>query len=172
MNRYLKIAVFASFVILSPAAWATELWRGAGSGESQADILARFSDARLNPSPSTLGDGASCEVYIKNLDVARYPFQVCFYFLDDKLKQVMLSLTSGAKRRAGKTAYNTVMEALRSKYGAADNSVRMPDDFMTEDAWYLGDLNVNLVMFSVSEDSEVSFNVVYQTRVSENAKNL
>ena len=49
---------------------------------------------------------------------------------------------------------------------------QVSDDFMAEDAWYLGDLNVNLVMFSVSEDSEVSFNVVYQTRVSENAKNL
>lgn len=174
MNNYLYLPAVFLLLVLSVSAQAVELWRGAESGQSKDQVLSKFSNAKSNPNPTALSGGASCEVLIKSLEVTSYPFEVCFYFLEDKLKQVTLTLVSGDRGSEGDSIFDRVLEALQSKYGQENNLKRDAGSIATFNSanWYLGSLNINLTMIYVGEDDEVILNVNYQTRVSEGAENL
>ena len=170
--RTVLLALYLS--IFSVSATATELWQGAQSGQSAEEILLAFENARPNPSPDTLNTGASCDLKIDQLQVARYSFAVCFFLLDGKLDQVTLSLDSDVVGKGGHAVFDRVLEALRSKYGEENDLEKKEGSFLTtSDAnWYLGDLNINLLMLFVGDDGDVSVNINYQTRVSQGAANL
>jgi hypothetical protein len=162
------------FVLLfSSLSSAQTLWRGTKYGMSVQQVRTIVPEAAPPSEPDRLHNGAQELLRVESFELVNEKFSGGFYFLSGKLTQVTLSLARGNNYSTGLTAFNKLVEALRSKYGKEDNRKGSDDLFMKSmnAQWLSGRTNIELTLISTSED-RATLNVAYQVRVGKEAEKL
>lgn len=162
--------LWAAYACASLPAHATELWHGTQSGMSVQQVLTSESgSAPCNPSPcSTLANGAAALIHGPNQPIAGKHFDPQFFFLNGKLNQVTLSIQDAEDDNAASNAFDSLVSAMRSKYGpesSLKNTV-----IGKEGEWFNG--RTNIVLYLIVGLGKPLLNIVYQTRVSSDADHL
>lgn len=173
MKSYLAGAAIATLAV---GAQAAPLWGTAEDGASVSEV------AKLYPEGSSVTptdkerfpDGAAPGYRIAALDVVGKPFKVTFYFLNDKLKRVLLVHDADVAPGICDITAKSVHEALATKYGIPLKSERSGKDGVIErDAsWTSGPTRISLLMYAFPKPVQsCMITVAYNSR-AELSKNL
>lgn len=119
MKRWLAYAaLFVAILGRCASANAQTLWHETTLGMSVDQVRSAVPAAQaVDPSPSTtitsgLNAGAEKRLHVPEFDLAGAPFTGSFYFKDGALVAVTLRSMD-----ASRSAFNSIVESLRSKYG-------------------------------------------------------
>ena len=165
--------IASAFLFASPAAHAAELWQGAEAGDSEAEILAKFENAARPTDPDSLDEDTYCNVWIESLEVVGEPFQACFFFTEDKLVQVMLTMAQEPSAKEAEAIFDRILEGLRVRYGAEDSLEREGGMLTIHNAdWLSDDLSVNLILVYVGDGNAMALNVNYRPKAAIDTTNL
>lgn len=119
MKKFLIILTF--LLSFSIHAYAKTLWQSTQTGMTVNQVHRIFPDANLKlaSAETTLSDGAKKLLEIKTYRIGIHDYQVGFYFKDNGLSQVTLSLLDGQYALG---AYQSLVDAFRVKYGQETTS--------------------------------------------------
>ncbi|PXX99685.1 hypothetical protein CR157_02635 [Halomonas sp. LBP4] len=122
----------------------------------------------------SLGTGAVELVRRDDYRVVGESFRKKFYFSGGELNQVTLSLDRQRDFHATLLVFESLVEALRARYGQEVNYSVEPLGVMKEaEADWFNSNGVNISLYAMTiGDSDALLNVNYQVRVSEEAGKL
>ena len=115
-----------------------------------------------------LGDGLLELLQLPKIELVGKPFQASFFFKDERLVQVTLTLTEKLRFNLARiSAYDSLLQALRVKYGpelsSTNNSIGTSGSIGT--SWMSGRTNISLLLIGIA-DNPAFLNVNYQVRVA------
>jgi len=161
--------LFVSF--LSATAFAAPLWQNVESGMTASQVRLAQPDAQIDANPTRLGGGATCDLSIPSLDVGGDAYKVCFFMLDGKLLEVMLTALEPTQ-----PMFDSTIELLRGKYGtelAGGHPLCTMIGIMKNcEANWLLKSGVNISALLIKIDDMETMNIVYQTRMAKDASKL
>lgn len=113
--RLPKLTLALSLVLGAAASPASsqELWQNVRVGMSAEEVSRAQPDARPPAKPDTLKGGAVCALQLAAIAIDGHDYRACFFFLDQRLVQVMLS----ALGEPSEPQFRSIVTLLRSKYG-------------------------------------------------------
>ncbi len=155
-----------------PGVRAQTLWGATTHGMTVEQVRAVVPAAASPSKPELLGNGARELLRLDELQVLNLHFRASFYFLSGQLVEVMLSLKNPGTFDVAQTAYETLREALRRKYGPelSQKLERAPLN-QAQATWASGRTDITLFEMSVGHNEAV-LNVVYQVRLATAADTL
>jgi hypothetical protein len=123
-------------------------------------------------SPSRLGDGAQELLRLENVEIVNKRFTASFYFIAGKVTQVTLSLEKGHTFHSAMLVFNSLTEALRTKYGSEiSRNINRGLLNRANSTWMAGRTNISVLTMSVGEIDAI-LNINYQVRVAHDADKL
>lgn len=172
MNATRQTVLGIVLALFSSLCNAQSLWNGTEYGMTVNQVTSRVPGA--SP-PSTLGhlaDGSEELLRLENIDIVGKLFSAAFFFKSERLVQVTLSLEKGNTFHSATLTFNSLVEALRSKYGNETSNDELRGLLNKKSAtWMSGRTNVNLLAIGVGQ-SDATLNVNYQVRVAREADKL
>lgn len=173
MKGILRSLLVLTLMTVAAEAQAAQpmLWHGTRYGMSTKAVRHVLPHVVLTLHPSHLGDGSLELLHLDHIRIAQNDFTALFYFTDGKLTQVTLTVT---KKNFDELMplYETIMDALRSKYGRELSYTVQRELLNRADAtWMHGRTNINVLAMSVGQH-EAQMNINYQLRVAQDADNL
>lgn len=173
----MKVILRLLFVLILAAAatdafaQAPMLWHGARYGMSPKEVKAVIPQASPPAKPSHLAGGAVELLHLDGIEIARSQFSASFYFADNKLSQVTLTVPKKNFDEA-LLVFNDVTDALRAKYGKEiTHTVQRGVLNRAEAIWMNGRTNIDLFLMSVREHTAF-LNINYQVRLAKDADKL
>ncbi|PTW47638.1 hypothetical protein C8J25_103359 [Sphingomonas faeni] len=143
---------------------APTLWQNTQVGMTYAEVKRAQPEAVEPAKPSTLNDGASCQLSLPKFEVNNDPYTVCFFFKNGALSQVMLT----ANGDPYESQFRGIVTALRVKYGPEvdlhQSSLGYEADWMTKQG-----VNVSVTYFNKLGNL---LNINYQIRLAKEADRL
>lgn len=161
-------------LVFSTGIAAQSLWGKTSFGMSPQQVRSVVPGAvESGEGSSTLGSGAKERLRLNKVDLVGETFHASFYFLGNKLSQVMLSLENPPPFRQALGTYEWLIEALRSKYGRELSSEASPGktSSMMSTTWLNGRANITVFLGGIA-DNPSNLNVIYQVRISKDADKL
>src|SRR5688572_3118734 len=114
-REYLAVVFF---LLVTPTVIAQPLWGGTEYGMSVEQVKIVVPEAIAPAKSETLRNGAVELLRLEGLEIVGKQFSARFFFLQDKLNQVTLSLArETADFNSVVLTFDSVTEALRAKYG-------------------------------------------------------
>jgi hypothetical protein len=175
-RRWLLIAysfVICSILITAPTLYAQTLWHDTAYGMSVDDVkkvVPKAAPPATNP--EHLADGSEELLRLEGIELVNQEFRASFFFKAKRLTQVTLSLQKDHTFDDALRVFNTLTEALRTKYGPEISRQTHRGMLNTAQAeWVSGRTNVNLIALSVGEN-DANLNVNYQVRLAKEADKL
>jgi hypothetical protein len=153
---------------------AQVLWQGTEYGMTVAQVKVVVPGATTPEKGSAITGGAVELLRLSNIEVVRKPFDAKFFFKDERLVQVSLTLNEKLPFDSARTlAYDGLLEALRAKYGQELTSKNDKIGVLKsmDASWMSGRTNINLMLMGVA-DSPAVLNVNYQVRIAKDADKL
>jgi len=151
---------------------AQSLWQESEFGMTPAQVQERFPNAHPTSSPGTLHGGAIELLRISDIEIVGNKFKSSFFFKDNRLIQVTLSLADRETAHGAKLVFDSLSETLRAKYGA-ELSKDASGGIMTtlSSTWISGRTNITLY-YNVIGQSDPILNLIYQVRLSAEADKI
>jgi hypothetical protein len=175
----MRAAVIVGFTIIGLSAAVTisaqELWKGAQYGMTKERVQALFPNVtEASGHRDRMRNGALGLLKINQVTVSQSPFEVTFYFLDGKLDEVTLVAMGQTNDYGAKLLYDHLHVDLVAKYGNPIGSDHSDTEGMVEDKadWTSGTTNIVALYLAVKGANEPVVSVTYQTRISDDNKNL
>ena len=163
------IATFAS------QSFAQVLWQKASYGMTLDQVQSTIPETIPPRSPDSLDGGREVELLsIPSVSLVNTSFVAHFFFADAKLTQVTLSAPRDIPDVSADLLYESVLTALRSKYGSEVNSEkpRSIGTMSVRKAEFMsGRTNIDLYMMHLSGTAPI-LSVVYQVRIAADADKL
>lgn len=174
MKKALTFLLTITTYSFSSLSLSQEFIGGATAGMTPQEVVNSSKGASIIKNGSTLGTGAVELVRKENYEVVGEEFTKKFYFVNNRLNQVTLSLEEERGFSSTIMVFESLVEALRAKYGKEVNYSIEPSGLLktAEADWYTNS-GVNIAMLVMAVDNhDATLNVNYQTRVSEEASKL
>ncbi len=172
IRKLFFLALVLSAVSAPAPTHAQVLWGGTEYGMSLAQVKAIVPTATRPEKATELGTGAVEQLRLDDVEIANENFTASFYFISDKLTQVMLSLGKGRTFHHALLVYKSLSDALRAKYGREiANDIKRGLLNQASATWIVGRTNIDLLALSVGENDAV-LNINYQVRVARDAEKL
>jgi hypothetical protein len=170
-----KFIVGLALLLSALVCSAQTLWGGTATGMSPNDVRqVQPSAAPPGADGNRIASGALELLRIPVVEIEDAKFTVQFYFLNNKLTQVMLSLHKPATLREVRSVFDRLDTLLRAKYGTeikSDKKESASAKFYDK-TWISGRTNILLTAISIGDGNDSILNVVYQTRIAEEASKL
>ena len=153
---------------------ASPLWNKTVSGMSPAEIIKSINDSHYIKDGSRLASKAIELVRVDHFQLADESFKVRFYFINEKLTQVTLSLNDEVPFSSALNIYESLILLLRSKHGkekSKDISRSLPyiDNNTAEAIWINNEMKIYLYLSNTgrTKGKDISiFNLNYQINSS------
>ena len=173
MNNARSLVIFSILTLLSLCCQAQTLWRETVVGMSPDEVRKLVPEAEPPAGKAgVLADGAVEILRVSQFELLGERFAASFYFKDEKLAQVTLALQGEKSFPAALSTFDSLSEALRTKYGSEISRRVSQTPFPSANAtWLSGRTNISATVFSVARGHLV-FNVNYQVRVAREADKL
>ncbi len=161
-QRWTFVLALVLGLLASPAP-AQVLWRGAGYGMGEAQVLERFPQARVPASPDELVGGEREGLRLEGVELAGHSFQASFFFAGDALVQVTLSQQAPRAGRADLRVFADVADTLQAEHGAPARSEQREAPLeQRSHEWQVDGTRVALVLIEAGASSFV--NLLYQVQ--------
>lgn len=149
------------------------LWQGSEYGMSPEQVTALFAKAQPpSNNPSHLQGGAVELLRIDQITLVNKEFIGRFFFKDNKLVQVMLSIGDKPSFTTSLITFDALTDALRAKYGPElSRKISRGTLNIANADWISGRTNISLFAMSVGTN-EASLNLNYQVRLAAEADKL
>jgi hypothetical protein len=171
----ISLVVLITIVLISlgNCAIAQPLWDGTSYGMSKEEVLKVVPGARMVNDGDSLAGGAKELIRTENIKIVNELFNAKFFFLGNKLDQVTLTLRDKVPFHKVLIIFDSLTEALRSKYGAElNNKIDKISLLKKADAtWMVGKTNINVLAIAVGDHPAI-LNINYQIRISKEAEKL
>lgn len=172
MRNLMRASTLMAALLFSSFANAQALWREANYGMSIDEVRAAIPEVADAANPGELAGGAKGLLTIPKVQIAGSAYQARFFFLNDKLVQVMLSLDNPGKFDSSLRTFETLEELLRVKYGReVQRQVKRGVVNQASATWMAGGTNISVLTYSFDNDN-ASLNINYQVRVAKEADKL
>lgn len=171
MKKLLAIVIFSW--IFAAGLHAEPLWGKAEAGASLSAIANIYPDGITvdHDQKNRVKSGAILRYQLEGVQIADEKFNSAFFFLEDKLDQVTLSLkTEGQSQFDCDHTTNAVIEGLKSKYG--DPLKRETSESSRNFSWSYGKTTVSLFAQNMAIIKYCSIYIFYNQRIAESANNL
>lgn len=169
-----QIAAALAFAAFSPLASAQALWQAYTTGMTVDEVRRVAPEAELLPDdPRRVlpTNGAMQKLRLPGIGIVGKQFEADFYFVDDKLTDVHLVHRSKENIAAGRSVFNDLMTALRSKYGSElDRKSSTNIGWMGDATWASGGTTINLI--GILYESGAFVQVGYSGRIAKDASKL
>jgi hypothetical protein len=170
-----KLLLIAALTLCAFSAQAQSLWGKTKVGMTVEQVKAAYPGAYDPPGDDKLGSGALELLVVEGVQLADTKFKARFFFADGKLSNVLLGLDQEfANVGSGWAVYDTIKNALSSKYGNPTDVENKSDSFtkkMSAD-WVSGPLSVSVLYMAIgAEDKKPVLNIAYKT-ISKTVDNL
>ena len=157
------------FMCVGFYAHAQELWQGAQVGMSLEEVQSVHPNALTPNEPDTLHNGASENLRSKPFKTGEHTIVASFFFLDEKLSQVTLSVDmDGIENSEVKYIFDNLSDAITLKYGNPINIEETSIGYKS--GWFLEN-GVNISLTAIDKILPL-VNIVYQVRISEMSNKL
>lgn len=168
-----KLFIAICILLFSISAEAQTLWRGAIYGMSVTQVQEAFQTATAPVvDVGSLGSGAEELLRLNQVRLVNHDFIARFYFKDQKLVQVTLSLKEDHTFDSGMLIFESLSEALRVKYGTEINKEINRGILNNAIAtWLSGRTNISLFTAAI-RGGQTILNVNYQVRIAQDADKL
>jgi hypothetical protein len=151
------------------SAHAQVLWHGTSYGMTPEQVRAAAPSVESPANVDSLHDGSRGLLTIANVELVNEKFNAVFYFKEDKLTEVMLSLVRARPFPQVRLVFDSVKDALRSKYGPEISLSEGKSGLNSLTAIFKnGATNIDILAMSVG-GSPALLNVIYQERLSSEA---
>jgi|GEM_PF-1281827 len=168
MNKpFFQSILLIVILMMSISARAQALWGETTVGMTPSEVIKIVEGSHLIEDGSTLETGATELVRLDDLRVVKELFKARFYFIDDKLSQVTLSLNKERSFPLSLLVFQSLTDALSSKYGKViSRNIDSRSSLKIAKASWLSDgTHINLQLVAV-DDAPTSFNLNYQLHLS------
>jgi hypothetical protein len=175
MKKLVKIGFMLLISAYGTISSAQDLWKGAQHGMSKEAVQMLFPNAiEVSDHPQKMKDGALGLLRLQGVNLSQSPFEATFYFIDGKLDEVALDAVGQTSDIKAKLLYEHLNIDLVAKYGSAIGGDHVDNEMMVEEKaeFISGETNIVLLYLTVKGANEPTLTVTYQTRVSEDSKNL
>lgn len=174
MKKTLSYVLTFTTLSFSSFSFSQELLGGTEVGMTPSEVIRTTSGADLINGGSFLANGATELVRNRNYPLVGEDFTQGFYFLNNKLDQVTLTLKRERGFNDTLLVFESLVQALRAKYGGEINySIKNVGVINKAEAdWFTeAGVNINVSAMAVGGD-DAYLNVNYQTRISEDVDRL
>ena len=163
--------VFKALLVLTlfSCAAAQTLWGQATYGMTPEQVLEAYPNATRVQDGDSLTTGEKELVRLDGVEVLGDSFRAAFFFLDNKLEAVSLTMDNSERFGLMKIDFEGLLTALRAKYGP-EISLEEQSDFLSA-TWVSGEISIDLLLFDVG-DAPAYLNIMYSTRLSKEGDNL
>lgn len=166
-----RLALCLVWFGITTAANAQVLWQTTEFGMTVDQVRELVPMAKPSKTRDTLGSGAVKLLAIEEFTLVSRPFEVGFYFADQKLVQVTVSAKNLDSYSKASQVYESLLVVLRSKFGPEISSRRETGLFkLAETAWKAGKTNIGLLLVGVA--NTMTLNIHYQVRLHEESEKL
>lgn len=155
---------------LSANVQSLSLWKESEYGMSPAQIQELFPNAQPPSDPNELYGGAWELLRISDVEIVGHKFTSSFYFKNHRLTQVMLSLTDNETAHSGMKIFNSIIDALRKKYGTELSNTDETVNSLYKSlnlTWLSGRTYIRLNYSCIGKNSEY-ININYNVRLPTN----
>ncbi|MCW1913769.1 hypothetical protein OJ996_09295 [Luteolibacter sp. GHJ8] len=159
----MKAVLLLLALMLQPLA-AQELWKGAKAGMSEAEVRTAIPGLKQPGKPGELATGTKEKLYLPDVKIEGETFTAHFYFLGEKLDQVMLTLENKDRTvDAILPLFETLRTGFIKTHGKPTEQKRDKNAVMTlnSDSWDRKDTRLTLIVFG-AHLSEAILNINYQ----------
>lgn len=168
MRKISSLGLLLTIVLLLFAsnAIAQTLWGGTVYGMSPEEVLKTVEGAKRVEDGTRLHTGSIVLVRAEDVKIVHEYFNVEFFFLNDGLRQVWVTLRDEPPFSSAMSVFGKLTEALRFKYGKELN--RESNDYgsarIEEVTWKSGKTNIHLFAEHVG-DNPAMLRLTYQMRL-------
>lgn len=163
MKKCPRFFVSVVLLILCASANAQALWQNTTLGMSEQAIKEAYPEARRPANPGTLAEGLKEALCVEGYKLSNNLFRISFYTKEDKLVQVALDCTNEKTFGAQGVIFDSLTEALRSKYG--NELSKMRDSDVRKSVWMSGRTNITLFLMAIDRKESV-LRIIYQVRLA------
>lgn len=177
--RFLSIAIL--LMAWSASALAQELWNGVRVGDSVELIQDKFPAAVVPEKANALVDGSTTLLEAHGIPIARVLFKAEFFFKDRQLTAVGLTLSPRIPMPQALATLETLLNALRAKYGApfsvsdgVDTLAGRSGLINARATWRSGrvDIAVSMIGLAERDPKPPHLTVLYTTLLAQDADKL
>ena len=161
-----------AFAFSSVCADAQELWRESEYGMTVDEVRRAFPEAVEPSDPDSYDSGALERFRIDDIEISRGNFRSSFYFLNDRLIQVVLHGQDERDYETQHPLFRRISQLLRMKYGEPSiNDEKVTRYSGRHDAiWINGETDITMQLMGVGDFA--SMNILYRARLAEEADDL
>jgi hypothetical protein len=175
--RLINLVVIVFLCLFGTQVNAQQLWQESQFGMTLPQVRERFPNAISPTSPNTLYGGAIELLRIPEIEIVGHKFKSSFFFRNDKLVQVTVSLAEKTTSYGARLVFDSLIDSLRAKYGAelSNKNNSIGQDTSLEATWLSGRTNIILyytVYDSLYSKSSPVLNLIYQVRLAAEADKL
>lgn len=173
MGRWLRVPFMLALLVMAPVCAAQVLWGATEYGMSVEQVKTVLPAAIATEKGSTLKGGAVELLRVENIELASRPFVAKLFFQGGNLSQVTLSPAQQESFTAALSVFNSLADALTSKYGAALSRevIRQPLN-QGKATWISGRTNITLYVLAINDQGPAVLTISYQVRVAGDADKL
>lgn len=171
MKNILRIIAVVITCGASAMSFAQVLWEDTQYGMSTNEVSRLIHDAKPASGRNRLFSGAKELLHIDNYVFADTTFEVGFFFVDDGLTQVMLSMKERESNENNLRLFDAVSAKFRTQYGPETKRAlsNRPSGLSAEAEWRAGQTEVNLDVTPVTQDSS-SLNINFRRNVAQSGQ--
>jgi len=159
----LKVIIILSIILTQISCQKNEqkkgegFWNGTQYEMELNQVKKLFPNGVTPTNPGTLNNGASILYMLNNYVYLGETFDVSFFFINEKLTQITLSLKSGFSKETGNNIFSKLKENITKNYGEETNS----DDVLLMSNWILSDKTIRLA-YLFADTSDRDIRIVFQ----------
>ena len=168
----LQILFLTIFLLVSsvlPQDTQPSLWGGTSLGMSPNEVLQAVPNSKLFNSTVP---GSGTLVCLDNVEILDYPFKVYFRFDSKRLELVKLNLQKVIYYNESLTLFESLTEVLTFKYGDPIHSKIDKSIHCIDATWVSGMNDISIWTFESSRSGEITFSIIYTTRLKKEAEKL
>ena len=163
--------LFSLLILLNvQVSYADELWKGTQYGMTVKQVKKIFPNAVTPQNQDAIYSGVEL-LRLDDVKISNESFVAKFFFSNEKLVQVTLTLDNVSDFYQGKLIFDSLVDSLRAKYGKELSLKSSEVLTLLEANWMSNKTNISLLCLEVNE-TRTTININYSTRISKEGKNL
>lgn len=169
--RKMWLFLFSLLILLNvQVSYADELWKGTQYGMTVKQVKKIFPNAVTPQNQDAIYSGVEL-LRLDDVKISNESFVAKFFFSNEKLVQVTLTLDNVSDFYQGKLIFDSLVDSLRAKYGKELSLKSSEVLTLLEANWMSNKTNISLLCLEVNE-TRTTININYSTRISKEGKNL
>lgn len=155
MKKVLKVLIFITLLFVTRLIYAVLAWEDVNFGMSPDEVISIVQHSIKVRNSDTTTNPVKERVRVNDYNLGGFEFILGFYFVKDKLSNVLLTKKADEKHEKSTAVIKQVESILTKRYGQPMDRKTSNILFVTESVtkWQHNDLNVSLVVTGTDNET-------------------